>query len=209
MIKGSKICGISDLDTLNFIINHSYPPQFIGFICNYKKSSRYVEVEKLNELLKLDKKKSKFVAVLVKPDDDILEKIKHLPFDYYQIYDCTAEEIKEIKQKYNKKIITALTINDETDVKKYQLFSEVTDIYLFDSKGYEKSMAFDHTLIEKIKINKPLMIAGNIQVNDNLENYKKIADIIDISGGLETSGVKDKSKIDIFLNKVEQVHNET
>lgn len=209
MIKGSKICGISDLDTLNFIINHSYPPQFIGFICNYKKSSRYVEVEKLNELLKLDKKKSKFVAVLVKPDDDILEKIKHLPFDYYQIYDCTAEEIKEIKQKYNKKIITALTINDETDVKKYQLFSEVTDIYLFDSKGYEKSMAFDHALIEKIKINKPLMIAGNIQVNDNLENYKKIADIIDISGGLETSGVKDKSKIDIFLNKVEQVHNET
>ena len=209
MIKGSKICGISDLDTLNFIINHSYPPQFIGFICNYKKSSRYVEVEKLNELLKLDKKKSKFVAVLVKPDDDILEKIKHLPFDYYQIYDCTAEEIKEIKQKYNKKIITALTINDETDVKKYQLFSEVTDIYLFDSKGYEKSMAFDHALIEKIKINKPLMIAGNIQINDNLENYKKIADIIDISGGLETSGVKDKSKIDIFLNKVEQVNNET
>jgi len=209
MIKGSKICGISDLDTLNFIINHPYPPQFIGFICNYKKSSRYVEVEKLNELLKLDKKKSNFVAVLVKPDEKILEKIKHLPFDYYQVYDCTPEEIKEIKQKYNKKIITALTIKDETDVEKYQLFSEVTDIYLFDSKGYEKSMAFDHSLIKKIKINKPLMIAGNIQLNDNLENYEKIADIIDISGGLETSGVKDKSKINIFLNKIKQVQNET
>jgi phosphoribosylanthranilate isomerase len=209
MIKGSKICGISDLDTLNFIINHPYPPQFIGFICNYKKSSRYVGVETLNELLKLDKKKSNFVAVLVKPDEIILEEIKHLPFDYYQIYDSTPDEIKEIKQKYNKKIITALTIKDETDVEKYQLFSEVTDIYLFDSKGYEKSMAFDHSLIEKVKINKPLMIAGNIQVNDNLDNYKKIADIIDISGGLETSGIKDKSKIDIFLNKVEQVKNET
>ena len=209
MIKGSKICGISDLDTLNFIINHPYPPQFIGFICNYKKSSRYVEVEKLNELLKLNKKKSNFVAVLVKPDEDILEKIKHLPFDYYQIYDCTPDEIKEIKQKYNKKIITALTIKDETDVEKYHPFSDVTDILLFDSKGYEKSMAFDHALIQKIKINKPLMIAGNIQVDDNLENYKKIADIIDISGGLETSGLKDKSKIDIFLNKVKQLHNET
>ena len=209
MIKGSKICGISDLNTLDFIINHPYPPQFIGFICNYKKSSRYVKFEKLTELLKLDKKKSNFVAVLVKPNVNILEKIKHLPFDYYQMYDCKPEEIKEIKQKYNKKIITALTIEDETDVEKYHLFSNVADIYLFDSKGYEKSMAFDHSLIEKIKINKPLMIAGNIQVNDDLENYKKIADIIDISGGLETSGVKDKSKIDIFLNKVEQVHNET
>ena len=209
MIKGSKICGISDLNTLNFIINHPYPPQFIGFICNYKKSSRYVEVEKLNELLKLDKKKSNFVAVLVKPNEDILEKIKHLPFDYYQIYDCTPEEIKMIKEKYNRKIITALAIKDKSDVQKYLLFSKVTDIYLFDSKGYEKSMTFDHNLIQKIKVSKPLMIAGNIQINDNLENYKKIADIIDISGGLETSGVKDKSKIDIFLNKVEQIKNET
>ena len=208
-MKGSKICGISDLDTLNFIINHRYPPQFIGFICNYKKSSRYVEVEKLNELLALDKKNSYFVAVLVKPDEDILEKIKHLPFDYYQLYDCTPEEIKEIKKKYDKKIITALTVKDKNDVQKHNLFSEVTDIYLFDSKGYEKSMSFDHELIQKIKINKPLMLAGNIQINDNLENYKKIADIIDISGGLETSGVKDKSKIDIFLNKIKQVHNET
>ena len=206
MIKGSKICGISDLDTLNFIINHPYPPQFIGFICNYKKSSRYVDIEKLNKLLAIDKNKSNFVAVLVKPDEDILEKIKHLPFDYYQVYDCTPDEIKSIKEKYNKKIITALTIRDKNDVQKYHLYSDVTDIYLFDSKGYEKSMAFDHALIKKIKINKPLMIAGNIQVNDNLENYKKIADIIDISGGLETSGVKDKSKIDIFLNKVK---NET
>ena len=206
MINGSKICGISDLDTLDFIINHPYPPQFIGFICNYKKSSRFVEVEKLNKLLTLDKKKSNFVAVLVKPDGDILEQIKHFPFDYYQIYDCTPNEMKEIKQTYSKKIITALTIKNEKDVEKYQLFSEVTDIYLFDSKGYEKSMSFDHSLIEKIKINKPLMIAGNIQVNDNLENYKKIADIIDISGGLETSGLKDISKINTFLKKIK---NET
>ena len=146
---------------------------------------------------------------MVNPDEEILEKIKDLPFDYYQIYDCTPEEIKKIKEKYNKKIITALTVINESDVQKYHLFSEVTDIYLFDSKGYEKSMAFDHELIKKIKINKPLMIAGDIQINDHLENYKKIADIIDISGGLETSGVKDKSKIDIFLNKIKQVHNET
>ena len=207
-MKGCKICGISDLDTLNFIINHQYPPQFIGFICNYKKSSRYVEVEKLNELLSLDRKKSNFVAVLVKPDEEILEKIKHLPFDYYQLYDCTPEESKKIKERYNKRIITAITVINESDVQKYHLFSEVTDIYLFDSKGYEKSMTFDHELIKKIKINKPLMLAGDIQINDHLENYKKIADIIDISGGLETSGVKDKSKIDIFLNKIKQIHNE-
>ena len=85
----------------------------------------------------------------------------------------------------------------------------MTDIYLFDSKGYEKSTAFDHKFIEGIKLNKKLMIAGNIQIDDKLENYMKIADIIDISGGLETSGLKDISKIKIFLDKVKQINDET
>ena len=209
MIKGCKICGVSDPVTLSFIVNHSYPPKFIGFICNYQKSPRYVEFNKLERLLSINKNNSHYVAVLVKPNKQILEQIKNLPFDYYQLYDCTPEQINSIKIKYNKKIITAFTVKDKSDLEKYQDFNEVTDIYLFDSKGYEKSMTFDHELIQKIKINKPLMIAGDIQINDNLENYKKIADIIDISGGLETSGVKDKSKIDIFLNKIKQVHNET
>ena len=209
MIKGCKICGVSDLNTLNYIINHPHPPQFIGFICNYKKSSRYVEVEKLKALVNVNKNKSKFVAVLVKPDKEILEKIKHLPFDYYQIYDCSPEETRLIKEKYNKKIITALTIQDKSDVEKYHLFKDIADIYLFDSKGYEKSMAINHEFIKNIKLNKRLMIAGNIQVDDKLENLMKIADIIDISGGLETSGLKDISKIEIFLNKVKKVNDET
>ena len=70
-------------------------------------------------------------------------------------------------------------------------------------------MSFKHSLIEDIKFDKEVMLAGNIQVDDDLESYKKIADIIDISGGVETSGLKDISKIEIFLNKVKQVNNET
>jgi phosphoribosylanthranilate isomerase len=53
------------------------------------------------------------------------------------------------------------------------------------------------------------MLAGNIQVEDSLDNYKEIADIVDISGGLETSGLKDISKINIFLKKIKQINNET
>ena len=208
MIKSCKICGVTDANTLNYIINHPHPPKFIGFICNYKKSPRHVEIDKLKKLIKIKKKHIHFVAVLVKPDDKILEEIKDLNFDYYQIYDCKPNEIQAIKKKYNKKIITALTIQEIKDVEKYIFYEEVSDIYLFDSKGYEKSMSFKHSLIENIKFNKEVMLAGNIQFNDNLENYNKIADIIDISGGLETSGLKDISKIEIFLNKVKDLKNE-
>ncbi|NDG89327.1 MAG: phosphoribosylanthranilate isomerase [Proteobacteria bacterium] len=204
-----KICGISDPITLKFLTEHPHSPKFIGFIVNYPKSKRYVEINKLKDLLKIDKKNSSYVAVLVKPDTKILEDIKNLPFDYYQVYDCDPKEIKDIKEIYNKKIITAFTVQSLDDVKKYNLYSDVSDIFLFDSKGYEKSMSFEHELIKNIKFNKEVMLAGNIQVNDELEKFKKIADIIDISGGVETSGVKDISKIEIFLNKIKKINDET
>ena len=209
MIQPCKICGISDSKTLEFLTSHPTPPKMIGFICNWPKSKRFIEQDKLKELLKVDKKKSEYVAVLVKPNEGILEKIKDLPFDYYQLYDCTSAEVKLIKEKYNKKIIVAITVKDQNDTVRYLEYNEFADIILFDSKGYEKSMSFDHQLIKNIKINKELMLAGNIQIEDNLENYKEIADIIDISGGLETSGLKDISKINIFLNKIKLINNET
>ena len=190
----SKICGISDTITLEYLTKHSRPPQYIGFIVNYPKSKRFVQYNDLKELLKIDKINSNYVAVLVSPNEYILEKIKNLPFDYYQLYDCTPTEAKSIKEKYDKKIIIAITVKDKNDVLKYMEYSEFADIILFDSKGYEKSISFDHQLIKNLKINKELMLAGNIQVEDNLENYKEIADIIDISGGLETSGLKDVSR---------------
>ena len=209
MIKDCKICGVSNPDILNFIINHPYPPRFIGFICNYPKSSRYVELNNLKKLLNIRKNKSQFVAVLVDPNNKILEDIKELPFDYYQLYDCTPKKIKIIKEKYEKKIIIALTVLDKSDVDKHRLFTDLVDIYLFDSKGYEKSRGFDHNLIKNIKLNKEIMLAGNIKFDDNLKNYEKITDFIDLSGGLETSGLKDISKINIFLNNFYKIKNET
>jgi len=204
----SKICGISDIEILKYLIEHPNPPQYIGFIVNYPISKRFVEYDKLKKLLKVDKNNSKYVAVLVRPDEKILEKIKNLPFDYYQIYDCTPAEVKSIVEQYNRKIIVAITVKDQNDVVKYMEYKNLADIILFDSKGYEKSISFDHQLIKDLKINKELMLAGNIQIEDNLENYKKIADIVDISGGLETSGLKDISKINIFLNKIKQINDE-
>ena len=205
----SKICGISDSKTLKYLTEHPNPPQYIGFIVNFPKSKRFVEKNQLKELLKIDKKNSKYVAVLVRPDENILEEIKDLSFNYYQIYDCTPVEIKAIIEKYNKKIIVAITVKDQNDIVKYMEFNELADIVLFDSKGYEKSMSFDHQLIKNLKINKELMLAGNIQIEDNLENFQEIADIVDISGGLETSGLKDISKIDFFLKKIKQINDET
>ena len=196
-----KICGISDSKTLKYLTTHPHPPEYIGFIVDYSKSKRFVEFNKLTDLLKIDKNNSKYVAVLVNPNKNILEKIKDLSFDYYQIYDCSSKDIKFIKEKYQKKIIVAITVKDKDDVKKFMEYNSYTDIILFDSEGYEKSISFDHGLIKNLKTNKELMLAGNIHIEDNLQNYKELADTLDISGGLETSGLKDISKINIFFKQ--------
>ena len=206
MIKGCKICGISDPKTLTYVVDHPHPPQFVGFIINWKASSRYVELDRLKDLLNIDKKKSKYVAVVVKNDVSTLEKIKDLPFDYYQMYDCSPEEIIKIKEKYNKKIITALTIENEEDVKKYKNYKNISEIILFDSKGYEKSMGFDHNLLDGVEDHIEKMIAGNIKVEDVI-NFKNKHYMLDVSGSLESSkGVKDINKIDKFLNTVHNIN---
>ena len=201
MIK-SKICGVSDSATLKYIINHNYPPQFIGFICNYSKSKRYVNFDKLVKLINVDKKNISFVAVLVGPEDSFLEKIKNLNFDYYQLYNVSPKKTKIIKKKYNKKIITSLTIENKKDVEKYKDYQDHSEIINFDSKGYEKSIGFDHSLLEDVPRSINKMIAGNIKI-ENIPDFKNTPYIIDVSGALESEkGIKDINKIDKFLNSV-------
>ena len=200
MIKGLKICGISDPKTLTYILNHRYKPYMIGFITNYEKSRRFIEYDKLLSLINVDKKNVNFVSVLVSPNDEILEKIKDLNFDYYQLYDVDPERTEEIKSKYKIKIITALTISGKDDVVKYKEYSDVSDIILFDSKGYHKSESFDHSLLNEVTDELDKMIAGNIQIDD-IASFKNKDFIIDISGACENeNGKKDISKIDKLLN---------
>ena len=150
MIKGLKICGVSDPKTLNYILNHPHPPKFIGFVTNYEKSRRFVEYEKLKKLVNIEKKNIKFTSVLVNPNDEILEKIKNLNFDYYQLYDVSPERTKKIKSRYKKKIITAITVSSKVDVMRYKDYSDISDIILFDSKGYHKSRSFDHGFLDEV-----------------------------------------------------------
>ena len=200
MIKGLKICGISDPKTLNYILNHRNKPSMIGFITNYEKSRRFIEYDKLKSLINIDKKNVSFVSVLVNPSDEILEKIKNLNFDYYQLYDVGPQRTKDIKIKYGIKIITALTISGEEDIIKYKNYLEISDIILFDSKGYHKSKSFDHKLLDIVPNELNKMIAGNIQIED-ISNFKNKDFIIDLSGSLEdANGKKDTEKIDRLLN---------
>ena len=200
MIKGLKICGVSDPLTLSYILNHPYPPKYIGFITNYKESKRYVGFENLKNLINVNKKQTYFVSVLVRPTNELLDKIKDLNFDYYQLYDVDPIRTVEIKEKYKIKIISALTISNKKDVDRYKDYLKISDIILFDSKGYHRSESFDHNLLEEVPNEVNKMIAGNIQIDD-IPYFKNKDYIIDLSGAIEDeNGKKDINKINKLLN---------
>ena len=199
----AKICGLAEKNQVKTCLE--YGASMCGFILFYPKSHRNLSLQKVSELTSIKNSKSN-VAVMVEPSKSDLEKIKDLNFQYYQIYgNQDPAEINEIKKKNNVKIIKALTIETGKDVLKYKKYEAVSDIILFDSIGREKSLSFDHSLLQDVPKNVIKMIAGNIQVQD-LEKISKIADIVDVSGAIETEKKKDLTKIKEFLLKVKEIN---
>ena len=199
----AKICGLAEKNQVKTCLE--YGASMCGFILFYPKSHRNLSLQKVSELTFIKNSKSN-VAVMVEPSKSDLEKIKDLNFQYYQIYgNQDPAEINEIKKKNNVKIIKALTIETGKDVLKYKKYEAVSDIILFDSIGREKSLSFDHSLLKDVPKNVIKMIAGNIQVQD-LEKISKIADIVDVSGAVETEKKKDLTKIKEFLLKIKEIN---
>ena len=199
----AKICGLAEKNQVKTCLE--YGASMCGFILFYPKSHRNLSLQKVSELTSIKNSKSN-VAVMVEPSKSDLEKIKDLNFQYYQIYgNQDPAEINEIKKRNNVKIIKALTIETEKDVLKYKKYEAVSDIILFDSIGREKSLSFDHSLLKDVPKNVIKMIAGNIQVQD-LEKISKIADIVDVSGAVETEKKKDLTKIKEFLLKIKEIN---
>ena len=202
----AKICGLRKKIEVETAIKHG--AAFCGFILNYPNSHRHIQnLEEIKFLTDLKRETTRTVAVLVNPNDTVLEKIKKLKFDFIQLHgDESLDRIKEIKQKYKFKIIKAIKVKLKKDILKYRIYDKDVDILLFDGVGYEKSIAFDHKWLEDIKEKlTPIMIAGNITSETNLENIPKIIDYVDISGNLETNKKKDLIKIIDFLSKFKRL----
>ena len=201
-----KICGLSTAEQVQTSIK--YGADFCGFILNYPKSHRFIEFEKAKELIKIEKKNTKYVAVLVKPNENELEKFSKLNIDYFQIYgNYNSNLISNIKSKFNKKIIVTIQVKNKKDVLNYKQFQDVADIILWDSSGLEYSLDWNFNWIRSVPNNITKMIAGNINI-DKLKKILKLADIVDVSGALETNKVKDIIKIKNFLNSLKKLNNE-
>tara|TARA_B100000029_G_scaffold163283_1_gene159392 strand:+ start:1813 stop:2451 length:639 start_codon:yes stop_codon:yes gene_type:complete len=201
-----KICGLTEAEHVKKCVQ--FKVNYCGFILNYPKSHRFIQFEKAKELTNIEKKATKYVGVLVNPNKDELEKFSELNLDYFQIYGNYSEEsFYKIKKKFKKKLIIAIQVKNKKDVLNYKQFEKVADIILWDSSGFELSIEWNFAWIKSIETNVTKMIAGNINI-EKLEKIFNLADIVDVSGALETNKVKDILKIKNFLNNLNKLNNE-
>ena len=203
MLK-AKICGLTKDSEIKSCIE--FEAAFCGFILNWPKSHRYINIDKLKALTNIKIDSPKFVGVLVNPTDEEIAAFSSTNLQYFQLHgEENIDRIKEIKQFSEKKIIKTIKIKNEKDIEMYKEYKKIADIILFDSFGYESSQSFEHKLLKKLnKKNTKWMIAGNIGIGD-LENVAKIADYVDVSGSLETNKEKDLTKIKNFLLKIKNL----
>ena len=195
-----KICGMTDAATIQTAIDHKV--DYLGFVF-YQKSPRNLTPKQATLLTKNIPSHINKVAVIVNETDQFIEYIKN-DFNTFQLHgDEDLNRVKELKKKYNKKIIKAIKVTDENSAKKFQQFEDEVDMFLFDSPAMEKSAKFNWQILQNLKITKPYLIAGSININNVDEVLKYNPYGIDVSGGVEKNrGVKCGEKIIKFLDKV-------
>ena len=193
-----KICGINSKSIIQTIVQNG-GCQYLGFVF-YPPSPRNLSIEKSKKLTSIVPNYIKKVAVLVKPENSFVEKIKD-QFDYLQVYETSPSKSKALKLISNKKIIQAIKVKKEEDINLYKQYVGVADEFLFDSSTMEKSSTFDWSYLKNIEI-REWFLAGGIDIN-NLEKASKISKKIDISSSLEDNpGKKSSKKISDFLMKI-------
>ena len=196
-----KICGLRDTNAIETAIH--YGAKYLGFVCNYPKSPRNISPYQLNEIIKnVPNSETYKVAVVVDPDDTLINIIKD-SVDFLQLHGSeTNERILEIKKKFDLKIIKAVKIKNEEDLKQIDMFSHADDL-LLDTPAMEKSELFNFNLLDNRNISS-YFLAGGINI-DNVAQALQFTSKLDISSSLESSpGVKDVNKIKDFMEEVKR-----
>ena len=189
-----KICGLKRLEDIDYV--NLYKPDYIGFVFAGKK--RKISFEWAGELKKHLSKDIKSVGVFVDEDiKNIVSLVNDQVIDMVQLHGNEDElYIKTLKQLIDVPIIKAIKVINEKSLK----IKLDVDYYLFDNAVAGSGERFDWSLMQTL--DKPVFLAGGIDLNNIDEALKQDVYALDMSSGVETDGLKDKEKIEEIIRRV-------
>lgn len=197
-----KICGLKEVLHVQAAVNAG--ADAIGFV--FAPSKRLVSIEQAHELAKHVPLGVLKIGVFVNPTaEELREAVEGVPLDYVQYH---GEETPDFIREQGFPAIKALSVHSEEDIKAAGQYD--VDYYLFDAPGTDfkggSGHTFDWTLLERAGIPKEkLILAGGLKQDNIREALSLVAPfMVDVSSGVETDGVKDKEKIEGFLQAVKK-----
>lgn len=190
-----KLCGLSrpcDIEAANEL-----NPEYIGFVFA-PKSKRCITPEKAKELKQLLDANIKVVGVFVNEEaENIADLLNRGIVDVAQLHGDEDENyIKQLRRLTDKPIIKAIRVESERELADAERCS--ADYVLLDS-GAGTGTVFDWKLIQNM--NRPYFLAGGLTPG-NVENAVNMLHpyAVDVSSGIETDGLKDKTKMAEFVS---------
>lgn len=192
-----KLCGLSrpcDIEAANEL-----KPDYIGFVFA-PKSRRYVTYKKAEELKSLLSPDIEAVGVFVnEPPQNVATLLKKGIIDIAQLHGDEDEDyIAELRLLTDKLIIKAFRIKTANDIKIVE--QSTADDILLDS-GAGTGTVFDWELLKSIQ--RPYFLAGGLDARNVASAIKTLNPYaVDVSSGIETDGVKDKTEMAAFVAAV-------
>ena len=128
-----KICGINSQSAIDTALSNGV--DYLGFVF-FPPSPRYLTPRMVSTLLNNRPADVNIVAVVVDPSDELLEEIIDLVApNIVQLHGSeTAEDILNIKRRFNTKIMKAIKISQRKDFEQISKFEDVADFLLFDAQ---------------------------------------------------------------------------
>lgn len=192
-----KLCGLSrpcDIEIANEL-----KPDYIGFVFA-SKSKRYVTHEKATELKRQLSSGIQAVGVFVnEPPQNVAMLLKNGIIDIAQLHGNEDENyITQLRRLTDKPIIKAFRIETVHDAKTAE--QSTADYILLDS-GAGTGTVFDWDIAKSIR--RPYFLAGGLHPHNVADAIRALLPFaVDVSSGIETNGVKDKTKIAAFIAAV-------
>ncbi|MEO1493218.1 MAG: phosphoribosylanthranilate isomerase [Pseudomonadota bacterium] len=202
-----KVCGLTTAEQVRQAGQAG--AAYIGFNF-FPKSPRSVGLDKAGALALEAPAGVAKVALLVDPDDALVDAVAALPMDMIQLHGSeTPERVSAVRTRTGLPVMKAIGIRDADDLDAIDRYAPVSDQLLIDAKPPRTAelpggngLTFDWRLIAGRRWPVPWLLAGGLTADNVAEAIRLTgAAQVDVASGVESApGVKDPAKVTAFIN---------
>jgi phosphoribosylanthranilate isomerase len=188
-----KICGIRSLAAAQTV--QKFGADLIGFV--FAASRRQIDVTLAAEICRSVSGPAKVGVFVNQPPEDVNAIASYCQLDYIQLH---GDESVEYRRSLNRRLIRAVRVGPGLKPEDFE--SDSPDWLLLDSfvvgQPGGTGVTFDWQAIERPR--QKFFVAGGLNADNVADTIRILRPYgVDVSGGVETDGVKDLEKIRQFI----------